>query len=180
MSMNKYYVAGNLNHNGREYVRGDVVMLTEAEALPLVQIGVISADEVMAPVSTDTAAETVVVEEKPQPVVGGERNTSGEPSLDGKDEGASTVTGGRKLFGSIFGKKPEVKVEELGEVPTEKHIITEQDLLDNPVLVTQGLKIGDEVEFGDELTPEEAAKLLEENGGKVEVEAGKEDISANL
>lgn len=185
--MNKYYVAGNLNHNGRDYKRGDEITLSQADALPLVNIGVISADEVMAPVTTDTAADTIVVEKKPEPIVGGERSTSGEPSLDGRDAGAATSAAPEKrsFFSNMFsGRKPGVdapkQVEELGTVPAEMHTITEQDLLDNPVLAAQGLKVGEVVEIGPELTEEEAAKLLAENGGKVEIPAGKEDISATL
>jgi plastocyanin len=55
---------------------------------------------------------------------------------------------------------PAAKKVETTPAPAVKHIVTEQDLVNNPDLVTKGIKVGDEIEFVP-LTKEqvEAAKV---------------------
>src|SRR4051794_36515477 len=80
----KYYVLRNLNHDGKDYQRGDTLDLPDdSKAAPvLLDAGVISTD---AP--REEAPETAPAAEEPapKPEVGGAPNQSGEPSLDGPD-----------------------------------------------------------------------------------------------
>ena len=84
----QYYVYSNLDHDKKSYSRGDTVELTEQQAAPLLEIGVIGTDkpiEDLTPkVSEDEAAPSNEV------TVGGEESKSGEPSVDGNpDTGVS-------------------------------------------------------------------------------------------
>jgi hypothetical protein len=79
----EYFVARNLNHDGREYVVGSIVQLTTEAAQPLLDVGVLSstAIEAAAPVQ-----EPVVEDAQPEAAdvatAGGTPTETGEPSLD--------------------------------------------------------------------------------------------------
>ena len=80
--MNTYFVASNLNHDGKEYKRGDTIELADASAL--IAAGVLQTEPVEAPAP---ASEAPVEPERPQAAdvaeAGGKVTVSGEPSLDG-------------------------------------------------------------------------------------------------
>ena len=86
-----YYVLSNLDHDGKRYVRGDSITLTEQSAKPLIEAGVIQADPVQAQVAQAPMQEAKVADEA---TVGGSVRKTGEPSMDGSQErsGADTAT----------------------------------------------------------------------------------------
>lgn len=77
MTTEKYYVYGNLNHDGREYGRGEQVSLPEDAAQPLLEAGVIGTDKVEAPAPAEAPQEPAR-----EANVGGAPEVSGEPSID--------------------------------------------------------------------------------------------------
>lgn len=90
-----YYVAKNLKHDNRAYVRGEQVELPEQVAAPLLEDGVIQTEPVVDPVSPANLDRVQRSPAKPgrepkkgqeQPKVGGERTETGEPSIDGQPE----------------------------------------------------------------------------------------------
>lgn len=77
----KYYVCSNLNHGGEEFKRGDRVDLSDHDAKPLLDIGVISTDPVREP---EAAAATEEAPAADAAKVGGQPAATGEPSIDGQ------------------------------------------------------------------------------------------------
>ena len=85
-----YHVLANLNHDNREYQRGDTIELSEGDsaARRLLELAVISTDP--APVVGAPATPEPEAPDR-QPEVGGTRTETGEPSLDGQaDQGSSS------------------------------------------------------------------------------------------
>ncbi len=88
----KYHVLANLNHDNREYQRGDTIELSDGDsaARRLLELAVISTDP--APVD-GTPAEPEPEAPDRQPEVGGTPNATGEPALDGRDDTSSSSEG---------------------------------------------------------------------------------------
>lgn len=153
----KYFALGNINHDGKEYKRGDSLVLTAKAAAQLEDV--LSLEK---PVDPEPEAPVEVpAEKKPEPKIGGAALDSGEPSLDGSRETGAASKESKKSFLERLGfTKKEGDTTEV-----EKHIISEEDLKLTPELAERGIKVGDEVELGPEISTEEAEKLLAENGG---------------
>lgn len=84
-----YYVAKNLKHDNRNYVRGEEVELTETAAAPLLEDRVIQKEPIVDPVpaaNRDRVQRSPAKSGREQPTVGGERTETGEPSIDGQPE----------------------------------------------------------------------------------------------
>src|SRR4051812_32936150 len=90
----KYYVQRNLNHDCKEYQRGDALDLADdSKALPvLLDAGVISTDapreeapETAPAEATDEHQNRSLQQIRREGLVGGAPSQSGEPSLDGQD-----------------------------------------------------------------------------------------------
>lgn len=77
---NTFYVVSNVRHNGRDYRRGDTIVLEASDAL--LASGAIQQE----PLSTETIAATPVQEPEADraPEVGGSVTQTGEPSIDGE------------------------------------------------------------------------------------------------
>jgi hypothetical protein len=91
----QYQVTGNIQHDNKAYGPGDTLDLSEAQAKPLIEAGVI--EDPNAEPATPEQKATRVKKPKPQatpeqktPTVGGERSETGEPSIDVRDEGKQT------------------------------------------------------------------------------------------
>ena len=84
--MNTYYVYGNLNHDGKDYRRGDMIDLSDEAASTLLQIGVIG-NESLPPQEAAPVPEPAK-DVPAEPVAGGEPATSGEPSIDANEPAA--------------------------------------------------------------------------------------------
>jgi hypothetical protein len=85
----KYFVYSNLNHDGKEYTRGNVIEITDLAAPALIEMGVIGHEAIPedAPAPVVEEAEQVVEEA----VAGGAVAQSGEPSADGPVEEVSVA-----------------------------------------------------------------------------------------
>jgi hypothetical protein len=77
--MSKYYVYSNLNHDHKEYHRGDRIELSDEQASTLFQLGVIGNDK---PEVAEAPAPVTPQEAPAEPVAGGTTEDSGEPSID--------------------------------------------------------------------------------------------------
>lgn len=108
MSENTYFVLGNLKHNGKDYQRGDEIILEDKQAQQLLEAKVVSTKPVSA-VAEKKPEEKTEVEPSRFPTVGGERPKSGEPSVDGKDAPQSRPA---SFIGKIFGGNKESNTEE--------------------------------------------------------------------
>ncbi len=108
-----YHVLANLNHDNREYQRGDTIELSEGDsaARRLLELSVISADP--APV-VGTPAEPEPEAPDRQPEVGGTRTETGEPSLDGRDG-----EGERKEATDVSPKVNEVPLDRMNRAQLE-------------------------------------------------------------
>lgn len=84
--MATYYVAANLNHDGREYKPGDTVQLSQEAASPLLAAEVISTDPTLAAAVPEAPVEE---QRQPEPEVGGKEVDTGEPSIDGPENESS-------------------------------------------------------------------------------------------
>jgi hypothetical protein len=137
--MQTYYVAGNLNHNGTAYKRGDSIELEDASGL--LAAGVVQTDPIQdAPIASEpfpvepTSTDTVIV--------GGQQTASGEPSLDQQQtettdadadaqevgphaptpaadapvEAASLAQEAASIVSGFFGRKSESAIEPLTDV----------------------------------------------------------------
>lgn len=82
----EYFVTTNLKHNGRRFVAGDTIDLSDADATRLLDLGVVAGERPVAP----APEPDIAVEPAPQPEVAGKPMETGEPSIDGR-EGERTV-----------------------------------------------------------------------------------------
>src|SRR3954469_25127946 len=83
--MDSYFVYSNLNHDGKEYQRGDKVTLPSSAAERLLELGVVGREKVEAAAPAPVATQEAVPEGK----VGGEPESSGEPSIYTPEANAS-------------------------------------------------------------------------------------------
>lgn len=84
----EYKVTGNIQHDGQAFTDGDTIELTPEQAAPLIEVGVL--ENPNAPEDKEPEKPRVKKAKKKKddvPVVGGEPTDTGEPSVDGKDEG---------------------------------------------------------------------------------------------
>lgn len=80
----EYIVCSNLRRNGQRYAAGSTIVLDPSEAAPLIHAGTIQDGAEPA----DEAPETVAPVES-SASVGGEPDSSGEPSIDGPRDAAT-------------------------------------------------------------------------------------------
>ena len=90
----EYFVTGNLNHDCKEYKRGDVIDLDPAGVVQarLHAAGVIQTE----PIANTQAARAPAPEATSQPEVAGKPMETGEPSIDGR-EGERTGDNARDI-----------------------------------------------------------------------------------
>ncbi|MEK7992898.1 MAG: hypothetical protein AAB403_03740 [Planctomycetota bacterium] len=80
----QYFVSSNLNHDGKEFKRGDTVELSDQAASQLLAAGVVQSEsiELAAPASSP---DTAPVRASDDATVGGRAMKTGEPSVDGSE-----------------------------------------------------------------------------------------------
>lgn len=170
--MPTYYALGNLNHDGREFARGDEVTgLSEEQADVLLADGVIG--DIQPTDVAEDAAPLEDISDEDTPIVGGTPTESGEPTLDNADASGVTTAendaadvsnpdGSPKpgFLARLFGNK------EGGEPVT--FTLSDEDLEAHPVLAEQGFTAGQEVD-ATQFPPELVAEL-----------EGVKDVSADL
>jgi len=105
--MSTYFVKERVNHDGRQYERGEEINLDENTASRLLNSGVVSESPVVNEVATEVAPAPEDV--KASLDGGGTAPVeTGEPSLDGNETKAGSegteLTGGEKKEGSILGR----------------------------------------------------------------------------
>lgn len=88
--MATYHVVGNLNHDGREYKRGDAIELHELTAPALIEMGVVQEEPVDA--ASQSSTEPAASAPRDASAAGGEPIQTGEPSLDGPEDEGETDT----------------------------------------------------------------------------------------
>src|SRR5215207_6834031 len=109
----EYFVTANLNHDCKEYKRGDVIDFADSDsaAKRLLVLGVIQTEpigEAQSPAPVSEAPET-------QPQVAGSPMETGEPSIDGREadrtvDNATDVTPGvGALTGGMMALSPDVR-----------------------------------------------------------------------
>jgi hypothetical protein len=108
----EYFVTSNLNHDGREYKRGDTISFGDSDsaAKRLLAIGVIQTEptgEAPAPAGASDAADV-------QPQVAGKPLETGEPSIDGREpertaDNAADITPAVAPVGGMRALSPDVR-----------------------------------------------------------------------
>jgi hypothetical protein len=79
----EYFVSSTVQHDGKTYLRGDTIGLSTETAGPLLQAGAIQTE----PVTDAQTPVQVVPAEEVAPSVGGQEVKTGEPSIDGREDG---------------------------------------------------------------------------------------------
>lgn len=103
-----YYVNSNLNHNGKEFSRGDEITLSSEVAEQLLTDGVIGESQ---PEVTDPEIEAVKEPEQSQPSVGGAPLSSGEPSIDTRPTETAPSAPKPSFFGRFAPSSPAPQVD---------------------------------------------------------------------
>jgi hypothetical protein len=176
----EYFVTGNLNHDGREYNRGDVIDLADnskAEA-HLLATGVITTEPEIANAVVPAPEATP----EPQPEVSGKPLETGEPSIDGRapersgDNATDVTPGGMRALSPDVrpdGDMSPVKGSDAPAEPTEA--MTRAELED--IAAAEGISADDAVD-----APNKAAliDLILENRTVKPADEPENDPSANL
>ncbi len=82
----EYFVASNLQHDGKDFVRGDKITLSEEQAKPLLAVKTIQTRPIRKEEPVDELPETPDVEVVARPRAGGRKTETGEPAVDGREE----------------------------------------------------------------------------------------------
>jgi hypothetical protein len=87
----EYYVLSNIDHDGKRYVRGDRIVVSDTFAAALIAAGAIQTEPLEAVESLRQPSEPA--QEADSVTVGGKAQGTGEPSLDGTQDrtGADTA-----------------------------------------------------------------------------------------
>jgi hypothetical protein len=84
----EYFVASNLEHDKKAFVRGDKITLSDEQAKPLLAVKTIQTRPIR---KVETDEPSIEPETPIQARVGGESTSTGEPSVDGREATPETA-----------------------------------------------------------------------------------------